>query len=166
MTRADTAHSSLAVCWPDKEWTLRERPILALVATGIALGACSDGTTTTAATSSSCEFSGITARDASGLMIGPEDPDDWCDSVAAMPNPASQATVIRFSITRDQHVQIWVRSAVQDRVRTLVDESRPAGVHAVTWDMTSDSGASVDRGIYCVTVLSDEFACSGDIDVR
>jgi hypothetical protein len=136
---------------------------LALVATSIALGACSDGSTTPSAL---CEFSGITARDAKGLLIGSEDPDDWCEGVVVMPNPASQATFIRFRITRDQHVQIRVRNAAQDRVRTLVDESRLVGEHVVEWDMTSDSGATVARGIYCVTISSDELACSGDIDVR
>ena len=63
-------------------------------------------------------------------------------------------------------MQIWVRSAGEDRVKTLVDEPRKAGVYAVPWDMTSDSGVPVARGIYCVTVSSDELACTGDIEVR
>ena len=137
---------------------------MALVATAIALGSCGDDTTTTPGPS--CEFSGITALDASGVLIGPEDPDDWCGSVMAMPNPASQLTVIRFGITKDQHVEIGVQSAVQGRIRTLVDETLPAGQYAVDWNMTSDSGEPVAPGIYCVTVSSDEFECSGDIDVR
>lgn len=131
---------------------------------GLVVSACGDEGSV--APSSTCEYAGITALDAGGVSIGPEDPDDWCAGVTAAPNPAALLTTIRFTLSRDQRVQVWVQGESVGRVRTLLDETRPAGIHVVDWDMTSDSGTLVPPGIYCVTVQSDEFECTGDIEVR
>jgi hypothetical protein len=138
---------------------------IAMVALGgLVVSAC--GNDESVAPSSPCEYAGITALDASGVSIGPEDPDDWCAGVIAAPNPAALLTTIRFTLSREQRVQIWVQGESVGRVRTLLDETLSAGAYAVTWDITSDSGTLVEPGIYCVTVESDELACTGDIEVQ
>jgi hypothetical protein len=145
---------------------MRPLPVgLATVLFGaIALGGCGDGDGV--GPGAACEFSGITALDASGILVGTEDPDDWCAEVIAFPNPMAALTSIRFTLAQDQQVRIAVRDAVAGEIRVLVDQMLPAGLHMVDWDGTSDSGARVDDGIYCVTVRCDAFSCTGDIEVR
>jgi hypothetical protein len=144
---------------------LKRAGVLGVLLLNLGHVACGDDATS--GPSSACEFSGITPTDASGMIVGPADPDDWCAGVApARPNPASAATFLRVDIPQEQRVQVWVSGLERGRLKTLVDDVLPAGGHALTWDMTTDSGARVEPGIYCVTVVTDEYTCTGDVDVR
>ncbi len=149
----------------DRECGLKTYRLSGMLILGLALVGCDDGGSS--GPSAACEFSGITSTDASGLQLGPSDPDDWCADVApARPNPASAATLLQYRIAVEQRVQVWVRGAESGRLRTLVDAVQPAGTYAVDWDMTTDSGAPVEPGIYCVSIVTDEYSCTGDVDVR
>ncbi|MEM6646945.1 MAG: choice-of-anchor D domain-containing protein [Bacteroidota bacterium] len=48
------------------------------------------------------------------------------------PNPFNPVTAIRFGLPEAAHVRLTVHDALGRRVRTLVDETRPAGRHTVT----------------------------------
>jgi hypothetical protein len=66
----------------------------------------------------------------------------------ARPNPFNPATTISFDLARPEHVCLMISDVRGARVRTLVDENRPAGSQAVRWDGRDDGGASVASGLY------------------
>jgi len=46
------------------------------------------------------------------------------------------------------------------RVRTLVDEDRPAGVYAVVWDGIDQDGGQVASGLYFCRLIAGDFVQS------
>jgi flagellar hook assembly protein FlgD len=64
------------------------------------------------------------------------------------PNPFNPATTIRFALPRDSDVNLRVFDLRGRLVRTLVDEVRPAGEHAVLWDGRTAGGGAAASGVY------------------
>lgn len=64
------------------------------------------------------------------------------------PNPFNPATRVRFALPAPARVRIDVVDPAGRRLRTLVDETRPAGEQAVTWDGTDDAGRALGSGVY------------------
>ncbi len=64
------------------------------------------------------------------------------------PNPFNPTTMLSFTLPVRAEVRLIVYDAGGRVVRTLVYESRDAGVHNVTWDGRDDAGASVASGVY------------------
>lgn len=78
-------------------------------------------------------------------------PDSTPGSVAlsrAGPNPARGSALLRFSLRRNAPVRLVIFDASGRRVRVLVSGTRPAGVHAITWDLRDESGRAVPSAIY------------------
>jgi hypothetical protein len=65
-----------------------------------------------------------------------------------VPNPFNPVTMIQYQLPSEAHVRIDVFNIAGRLVTTLVDEAQDAGVKAVTWDGTSESGERVASGIY------------------
>ncbi|MEX2437332.1 MAG: T9SS type A sorting domain-containing protein [Candidatus Paceibacterota bacterium] len=61
------------------------------------------------------------------------------------PNPFNPSTQIRFAIPEQAHVRLSVYNMLGQQIATLVDETRPAGWHDVTFDA---SGLSSGTFIY------------------
>ena len=66
------------------------------------------------------------------------------------PNPTSRSTELAFSLVAPALVDVTVYDVRGARVRTLLRDSRPAGVHDVAWDGADASGRGVAPGIYFV----------------
>jgi hypothetical protein len=64
------------------------------------------------------------------------------------PNPFNPNTNIEYSIPTRSHVKIEIVNLLGQKVRTLIDESKPAGEHQVIWDGNDSNGQSVSSGIY------------------
>ncbi len=64
------------------------------------------------------------------------------------PNPFNPLTTIRLTLPADGRVGLKVYSLRGELVRTLLDEVRPAGVHAVDWDGRDDAGRALASGVY------------------
>ena len=79
----------------------------------------------------------------------------------AYPNPFNPATTIPFTLASDTRVTLGIYDALGRRVRTLIDEERPAGPQAVTWDGRDDESRPVPSGIYFV-----ELSASGTVISR
>ncbi|MDD2331543.1 MAG: T9SS type A sorting domain-containing protein, partial [Candidatus Cloacimonetes bacterium] len=73
------------------------------------------------------------------------------------PNPFNPSTTIHFSIKDSAPVRIEVYNILGQRVRTLVNETKKAGVHSVTWNGTDDSGRNVSSGIYFYRMNSGKY---------
>ena len=66
------------------------------------------------------------------------------------PSPFSQSTRIDYDLPASDRVRIDVYDVTGKRVRTLVDEQRPAGRFGATWDGRDDAGRRVASGVYYV----------------
>ena len=64
------------------------------------------------------------------------------------PNPFNPRTAIEFGTPVSGLVSIRVFDAKGRLVRTLLHETRPAGVQWVTWDGNADGGTPVPSGVY------------------
>jgi hypothetical protein len=68
------------------------------------------------------------------------------------PNPFNPRTTIRFALPRSGPVKLRIYDLGGRLVRSLVDEIRPAGDQAVTWDATDRGGRPVAAGVYVYTL--------------
>jgi hypothetical protein len=68
----------------------------------------------------------------------------------AVPNPFNPRVRIGFNLDRVSPVSLVVFDLRGRRVRTLIEESRPAGTGEIIWDGTDDSGRAVASGVYTV----------------
>ena len=73
------------------------------------------------------------------------------------PNPFNPTTTIRFGLIEASHVSLQVYDAGGRLVRTLVDESRPAGPFTVEWDGRNEAAQPVASGIYFYRLTAGEF---------
>jgi hypothetical protein len=73
------------------------------------------------------------------------------------PNPFNPSTTIRFALAADSRVSLGIYDVTGKLVRTLVDEPREVGVHALTWDGTDGNGAAVSSGIYFYRLDAGDF---------
>ncbi len=64
------------------------------------------------------------------------------------PNPFNPSTRIAFELARDSDVELSIYNAVGQKVRTLVNGARTAGLHAVVWDGLDDAGLMTADGVY------------------
>ena len=64
------------------------------------------------------------------------------------PNPFDVRTTIRYAIPHAGPVTLVVYDTAGRRVRTLVDDWRPAGQHAVEWDGTGTGDRLAASGVY------------------
>ena len=79
-------------------------------------------------------------------------PNDLVLSTAA-PNPFNPATKIRFSVPRQERVELAIYDPRGRLIRTLVDDVLPAGWHEATWRGNDDGGRRAASGVY-FSVLS------------
>jgi len=66
------------------------------------------------------------------------------------PNPFNPAGTLRYSLAERSRVRIAVYDVAGRLVRTLVDEVRDVGRHAVAWDGRSDAGTDLASAVYFV----------------
>lgn len=64
------------------------------------------------------------------------------------PNPFNPNTTISFQLPEASSVQLTVYSVLGQKIRTLVNDQLPAGVHQAVWDGLSDQGFQLSSGIY------------------
>ncbi len=64
------------------------------------------------------------------------------------PNPFNPSTTITFELPHDGFVTIKIYDLTGRRVRTLMNEQKVAGLHAIQWNGTDDAGGKVAAGVY------------------
>lgn len=73
------------------------------------------------------------------------------------PNPFNPNTHISFSVPKRMHVRIDLYNVLGEKVKTLVDETVPAGEMTVEWNGRLASGTVAASGVYFYRLVSDEF---------
>ena len=67
---------------------------------------------------------------------------------ANYPNPFNPSTLIPYHLAASSYVRLEVFNLLGQRIATLVEGERSAGVHTAVWDATAGSGQSVGAGVY------------------
>jgi flagellar hook assembly protein FlgD len=84
-----------------------------------------------------------------GTVTGVEELPTFADRLFQnYPNPFNPTTTIEYTVAKTRPVTITIYNVKGQRVRQLVDESRPPGRHTATWDGTTDRGDVVASGVY------------------
>ncbi len=65
-----------------------------------------------------------------------------------VPNPFNPVTTISFALPAVSHVMLRIYSVEGKLVKTLVDETRAAGLQAVDWNGRSNTGEIQSSGVY------------------
>ncbi|MCP4566315.1 MAG: T9SS type A sorting domain-containing protein [FCB group bacterium] len=73
------------------------------------------------------------------------------------PNPFNPATTIDFTLPKQSYVTIEVFNLLGERIRTLLNESKSAGQHAIVWNGTDENNQSVASGIYLYRIMAEDF---------
>ena len=66
----------------------------------------------------------------------------------SQPNPFNPSTEIRYELPRDEQVKLTVFDVTGRELQVLVDESKEAGSHAVSWNGTDREGRAMPSGVY------------------
>lgn len=66
-------------------------------------------------------------------------------------------TAIEFELPRAGAVKLEIYDLLGQKIRTLVDQSRTAGIHRVVWDGRNDLGKTVASGIYLYGMATADF---------
>jgi plastocyanin len=74
--------------------------------------------------------------------------------LSSYPNPFNAQTRISFNIPEAGLVNLTVYDIAGRSIRTLVNEYRPAGISAVTWDGRNNNGEQLASGIYFVRMIA------------
>ncbi len=72
----------------------------------------------------------------------------------AYPNPFNPTTTVPFTLLTSETVTLRIYDATGKLVRTLKNESMPAGVHQAVWDGRDDVGSQAATGVYFVRLVA------------
>lgn len=73
----------------------------------------------------------------------------------AVPNPARDATHLRFRLPHAAHAKLELFDSQGRRVRTLADGAHAAGEHTVGWNGRDQQGRAAPAGVYFARLTSD-----------
>lgn len=76
------------------------------------------------------------------------------------PNPFNPETTIRYELAESALVQLDIFNLLGQKVRSLVRETKGAGVHKVVWDSQDDYGRALSSGIYIYRITANNFVDS------
>jgi hypothetical protein len=74
------------------------------------------------------------------------------------PNPFNPSTSIKFDMKEKGFVALKVYNVAGQLVRTLVNDTKDAGSHAITWDGKNNRGGAVASGIYFYKMETKDFS--------
>ncbi|MCP4703152.1 MAG: CSLREA domain-containing protein [candidate division Zixibacteria bacterium] len=64
------------------------------------------------------------------------------------PNPFNPTTIIEFDLPAKSHISIEIFNILGQKLQTLLNTEKPAGIYSITWDGTDETGQNVSSGIY------------------
>ncbi|HEX6791863.1 MAG TPA: M6 family metalloprotease domain-containing protein [Candidatus Krumholzibacteria bacterium] len=73
------------------------------------------------------------------------------------PNPFNPATTIRYELASRSRVELRIYDVKGALVKTLVNESKPAGVYSLEWNGRDDRGVAVSSGVYFYRITAGSF---------
>lgn len=73
------------------------------------------------------------------------------------PNPFNPETTIKYQLPQGGKISLVIYNMLGQKVRTLVDAVKPAGVHSINWDGRNERGLAVPTGVYFYKMSSKSF---------
>jgi len=80
------------------------------------------------------------------------------DLYANYPNPFNPTTTVKFEVAELSDVSVVLYDILGNKVRTLIQGRKQAGVHEVVWDGRDQAGKAVTSGIYFCTYTANGFS--------
>jgi len=74
------------------------------------------------------------------------------------PNPFNPTTNIKFGLKEESKVKLEIYNIRGQKIQTLVNESREAGYHTVTWEGNDSSSKTAASGIYFFRLTTDKYS--------
>ncbi|MCP4704410.1 MAG: T9SS type A sorting domain-containing protein [candidate division Zixibacteria bacterium] len=71
------------------------------------------------------------------------------------PNPFNPTTIIEFDLPAKSHVSIEIFNILGQKIQTLLNTEKQAGIHSITWDGKDSDGLEVSSGIYFYRIQTD-----------
>ena len=71
-----------------------------------------------------------------------------CQFIGCYPNPFNPETNALLSLKQESKVMMAVYNIKGEKVKTLINDNLPAGMHTIPWNGTDENGISVASGIY------------------
>lgn len=75
-------------------------------------------------------------------------------------------TKLSFTLPQASRVRLDVFDVTGRHVRCLTDDTYPAGEHELSWDQRDELGSALPRGVYVVTMRSEDFNATRKVVVR
>jgi subtilisin family serine protease len=85
--------------------------------------------------------------------------------LASSPNPFQGSTEIRYRLAQRGPVSLRIYGVEGRLLRTLVNGTEEAGIHAASWDRCDDTGARVPSGVYYSKLIASDRAVAGKLVV-
>jgi len=76
------------------------------------------------------------------------------------PNPFNLATSISYTLKTEGWVNLTIYNILGQKIRTLIDQKKPAGNYSVQWDSRDEKGRVVAGGVYFYILNAGDFASS------
>jgi|GEM_PF-699695 len=73
------------------------------------------------------------------------------------PNPFNPTTTISYRIPEREHVRLTIYNTLGEKVATLVNGTRSAGMNQVEWDARDKHGTAVPSGVYFYRLETDGY---------
>ncbi|MFC1555646.1 FlgD immunoglobulin-like domain containing protein [candidate division KSB1 bacterium] len=76
------------------------------------------------------------------------------------PNPFNPETIIQYELPKVADVTLKIYNIFGQEVKTLINETKPAGYHQAIWDGTNNSGVKISSGIYFYRIQAGEYTAA------
>jgi len=73
------------------------------------------------------------------------------------PNPFNPTTNINYQLPKTDHVKLEIFNLQGQKIRTLVNEDKSAGVYNIFWDGKNNNGKSMVSGTYIYRITTSDF---------
>jgi uncharacterized protein (TIGR02145 family) len=73
------------------------------------------------------------------------------------PNPFNPITSIEYNLPARSQVKLEIFNILGQKIRTLENDTRPAGNYRIDWNGTDDAGQAVTSGIYSYRLTAGDF---------
>jgi hypothetical protein len=74
------------------------------------------------------------------------------------PNPFNPSTTIRFSLAQSGYASLKIYDVRGRMIRSLVDDTMPAGDHEIRWDGRTEDGSRAASGVYFMRLAAPGFS--------
>jgi len=74
------------------------------------------------------------------------------------PNPFNPSTTISYDLNEQTQVQLNVFNVKGQKIITLINDNKNAGIHSVIWNGRNENGKSVPSGIYLYKLQTEKYS--------